>query len=124
MIGISEHPCVQLSPPEGLCSMQLICLASERRRIHRVPMKAEVVATCRHLSQPQRDAEGMPKTKGCTVFALCCPFINGCHVFQSFTYDEAINQSFALEGVIDVIPTSTLGSLLIRKSDVHWRGTS
>jgi hypothetical protein len=78
--GISEHPSVQLSPPQGLCSMQLICLASERQRIHRVPTKAEVVATCRHLSQPQRDAEGMPKTKGCTVFAVCCPFINGCLV--------------------------------------------
>ena len=88
---ISEHSYVQLSPRQGFCSMQLICLASERQGIHRVPMKAEVVATCRHLSQPQRDAEGMPKTKDCTVFAVCCPFTNGCLVFPSFTNDEAIN---------------------------------
>jgi len=90
-VGISEHPGVQLSPPQGLCSLKLICLASERQRIYRVPTKAEVVTTCRHSSQPQRDAEGMPKTKGCTVVAVCCPFINGCLVFQSFTNDEAIN---------------------------------
>ena len=65
--GISAHPYVQLSPSQGDCSMQLTCLASERQLIHRVPMKAEVVATCysRNVTLKECRKQGA---------ALCLPF--------------------------------------------------
>jgi hypothetical protein len=87
--GISEHRHVQLSTSEGLCSLQLIRLASDRQYITFLRKRM-----CGHSSPLVATAtwrRGNAENKGLRCACYFLSIYKWLPVFPSFTNEDAIN---------------------------------